>query len=72
MSLSRLLCTISHSGNMIIYCMSNSAFRDVLCSNICLKSRLRNLSHSTVKSRRTLSSELTLQKTSANPVNHNI
>ena len=36
-SLSRLLCAISHSGNMIIYCMSSASFRLVLCNKLCLK-----------------------------------
>ena len=33
-TLSRVLCAISHSGNMVIYCISSSSFRMVLCNGL--------------------------------------
>ena len=36
-SLSRVLCAISHSGNIIIYCLSSASFRMVLCNKLLFK-----------------------------------
>ena len=36
-SLSRLLTAISHSGNIIIYCLSSASFRMVLCNKLLFK-----------------------------------